>query len=203
MIDNKLLYYVLLVCMYVSFYMFSEQELLRAYHTAISTLPLVWASYYPINLFQSQWNFTTGRPFMNISAIWSTMFTYWIMTAPCATWSQKKWYLNPICFVQGIIFGAFASEMAPWSSSKTVEWVMACDMEIPKHSTTSRINTLVGRRLCMLWLSTIYSASMVDRATSVCNLLAHIKGQPTTYKNQDISCAWLHTYQLLIIFIMT
>jgi hypothetical protein len=79
--------------------------------------------------------------------------------------------------IRVLIFGTFASSMAPVLSSNNVHTVGFSCIGIAVFVFISLINYMSGIVCRRAVLNAIYSVSVVDKAVSVCSCEAHIRGQ--------------------------
>jgi hypothetical protein len=83
------------------------------------------------------------------------------------------------CLVLGLILGTFAISIAPALSSKTLQCFLgvAFNTGIPCCLAYS-ISHMIGKTSLMAWESAMYSASVVDKAISVCIFDDQCMGHP-------------------------
>ena len=94
------------------------------------------------------------------------------------TASLKWWYLMAMCFVLGRVLGTLASSSVPLLSSKSVQFIFSVGSSLILIIVfNSIINSLSGNISLVVVDKVIYSASVVQSAISVCNLLNHVMGQ--------------------------
>ena len=75
-----------------------------------------------------------------------------------------------MCFVRGLYFGSLANCSALLLSTNTVEKVFIAFQLILINEFRKSIICLIGMKSCVLCDKGIYSASIIDKATSVCIL---------------------------------
>ena len=83
-----------------------------------------------------------------------------------------------MCLVLGLFLGTLANSSAPLLSSKSVHLICNFASVMFKICLISEINSLKGNTSLAAVDSAMYSASVVDRAISVCRRLNHVIGQP-------------------------
>ena len=107
------------------------------------------------------------------------------------------------CFVRGLIFGTFASSMAPALSSKILQCILATlmfFMGTPRFL-ASFISDNNGRTSLIVVDRAMYSASVEERAISVCSFDAHINGQPANrITNPILDFAVVGSFIALVFF---
>ena len=113
---------------------------------------------------------TQTIPLVKISAVFILLSTLNILIVPLATCLRKKWYGGTaMCLDRGVILGEVAKIKAPLLSSNTDEYVDVRKVgSFINNDATYSTKDFSGRRLRILALSAIYSASIVERAISVC-----------------------------------
>jgi hypothetical protein len=125
--------------------------------------------HHPINSFRNLWNFASVIDFVKISASWSSVLIHlMVMSLPIC--DKKWWYFSAMCFVRGLILGDFTRSTQPLLSSKNVE----CSSPVTAASSSNKF--FIGMRSRMAWDNAMYSASVVDKAISVCSFDAQITG---------------------------
>jgi hypothetical protein len=114
--------------------------------------------------------------FVNISATYLEDSRYVIDIVPSFTCLRKWWYFRAICSLRGLIRGALTRSMQPWLSS----CILQCTTGVAGSNGIECYNSRkwptrgsISRRDCD---NAMYSASVVDKAISLCNLLDHITG---------------------------
>eukprot|EP00884_Botryococcus_braunii_P008491 jgi/Botrbrau1/17643/Bobra.0166s0074.1 len=111
-----------------------------------------------------------AKTFVNISAIFSAVPTYFGMIAPFSTSSLTLWYLTAICLVLVEMGIPLIFARAPVLSVYTTT--------PPSPSPRSDINLLNQSASCTPVHMEMNSASTVDRATSGCSLLPQETAAP-------------------------
>ena len=108
----------------------------------------------------------------------------------------KWWYLIAMCFVLGENLLNSATAMQLWLSLKTLLNTSGFGRWISKINNTNFISAIKCIMLHIAWINAIYSASVVLKAFSVCNLLHHNTIHPAyiiTYPVRDINVSALST----------
>ena len=154
----------------------------------IRTLPYFECSkwrHHPINRFLNFWKRFCPRGFVSMSAVWSVVGTYVIVTNFMRTCSLKWWYTLLICLVRGLILGVLAISSAPMLSSNNWQWIFGVDPSDLKLWSFNSFNKfmigIVSRSACD---KQQYSASVVDRQIWLINFECQTIGHPcnvTTY----------------------
>ena len=105
-----------------------------------------------------------------------------------------------VFFIGGILLDSVMA-MQLWLSSKNLQNTSGFEKWISKINYTSLVSAIKGIMLIIAWPNVIYSASVVIKPISVCNLLHHNTGHPAyviTYTIRDmefsalLASSWAH-----------
>jgi len=106
----------------------------------------------------------------NLSTLPTSVAT--LSTLPSSTTSRTKWYWTPMCFVLEWKVGFLAMCKALWLSQYTIICSFLC--------LSSSINLCIQIASLHAWVAVMYSSSVVDRATIVCNLDNQLTAPPAS-----------------------
>jgi len=135
--------------------------------------------YQPINLFLNFWNRFWLRGLVSMSAIWSSVETWVIVTNFKRTCSWKWWYTLLMCLVRGRILGILAISNAPMLSSNNWQCISGVEFSDLKLCAFSSLSKFI---MGMVSLSDCdrqqYSASVVDKQIWLMSFECQMMGQP-------------------------
>ena len=133
--------------------------------------------YHPISWCRSGKKRSGRTGFVNISACWSSVRTYWISISLLSTNRRKWWYFNAMCLVLGVNFCVVAIAIHDWLSSHTLHRNVGGVIRSGNSAWSSFNNVMRGITSRRAVERAIYSASAVLSAISVWSLLDQKIGQ--------------------------
>ncbi len=145
--------------------------------------------YQPSNLFRNFRKTIADSGLVKISASWSSEAIGLMSIMPGSRCSRNQWYLTAMLLERGVSLGGsdVAKRRQAWLSSKIVDLMAECGSDLRwRWLETSSRTIQRGRSTRKAWEREMYSASMVERAVSVCNLLPQDTGIPLVWwRNQS------------------
>ena len=108
---------------------------------------------------------STPYELISIDCLCHSIYLWCVSSAcphPFFYYSLTKWYCTPICFVLEWKAGFLAICMALWLSQYTEIFYCLCS--------SSSINLWIQIASLYAWVAAIYLTSIIDKATTICNL---------------------------------